>query len=218
MCVRHLTQEPDPWVNLHAIWEPLKNLALNSKFPQIRERSILALYEIDKIKSIPVLKDALRKEVEERGVERANRWSAIYQVGWILSKEGEYEYAFPYLMKAKMFREALKKNDRGAIPFLKEALSDKDEEIKVDAALGLIQFGEEKEKTFRVLVTFLNETNTKVNQHGAYGAYRGFAIKGLRALKDKRAISVLETAYKHDYEINKEEITAAISEIQQEAK
>ena len=178
-------------MRLRQTWKPevieaLKRIALESEYVQLRERATIALHEIGGRKYLPLIKEVLRREVEERGVTPESRKTVIYWAGRILSEEGEYEYAFPYLMKAKVFRISSKRKDRRAVPYAMKALKDKDEGIRLDAAGVLIRAGgvEDREKAFEALVDILENSKD--------GGYVDQAIYWLGELEDERAVPVLK--------------------------
>lgn len=203
-----------PGAELTGVVEPIKNIALNSKFPLLREQAVIALHEItreksiptfiDKKKSIPIFKEVLRREVEEREITNESRQSIIKAVGYILSKEGEYDYAFPYLMKAKIFEFSTDRGDLNALEYIKTALTENDEGLKLQAALSLLRLGKEenRELIFKTAVTVLRTSKD--------GAYRDIAIYILTELKDKRALPVLEEQLRIENSYIKDNILKSI--------
>ncbi|OGW31621.1 MAG: hypothetical protein A2X59_00910 [Nitrospirae bacterium GWC2_42_7] len=168
--------------------EPIKNIALNSKFSKLKERAIIVLHGIDKKKSIPILKEVLRKEVEEREITEERRRLPIIWAGRLLSKEGEYEYAFPYLMKAKVFEISAIRRDRRAITYMYIALKDKDPRVRIDSAWWLAEIGERSEELFLNVTACLRDQRCD----------KYYAIEILGKLKDKRAIPNLEEVIKEE--------------------
>lgn len=209
-------------VELTGIIKPLKNIALNSKFPLLRERAMLVLYKMDKEKSIPLIKEILRKEVEEREITKESRSYVITKLGMILTEEEEYEYAFPYLMKASVFEISAERNDRQAIPYMYKALRDRDAFVRISSAFWLAEMGERNEDIFSTLTHFLRETHDKrhVNtMEFPYPAYRSIAVRALGLLKDKRAIPLLEMLIKDKSVVgDAEEALEAIRKEQEETK
>ena len=190
-----------PGSELAGVVEPIKNIALNSKFPLLRERAVIALHEItreksiptfiDRKKSIPIIKEVLRKEVEDRGVTKENRRSVIYWAGRILDEEGEYEYAFPYLMKAKIFEISSKAGDKRALPHARAALNSTEELLRLDAALCLIRIGDktDREKIIATTSTILRSSKD--------GGYQDGAIYILGELRDPRGLPILNEQLKY---------------------
>jgi hypothetical protein len=189
-----------PGVELTGVIEPLKNIALNSKFPSLRERAVIALHKIDNKKSIPILKEVLRKEVKERGVTKENRTTIISLVGEILSEEGEYEFAFPYIMQAQVFYISAKRNDRRAIPYMYKTLQTPDPCIRVITAFALVSMQEKNDAIFKALLRSLEETRYLANSKkpGDPGC-RLKAVQILGDLQDYRALPLLEELQKKEF-------------------
>lgn len=197
-------------MNLRQTWRPevidaLKRIALESRYVQLRERATIALHKIDRKKYLPIIKEVLRKEVEEWGVTPESRKTVIYWAGRILSEEGEYEYAFPYLMKAKVFRISVKRRDRRAIPYMYEALKDKDDYVRIHAASGLSEMGEKNDEIFNTVIEFI--------EHEEKG-HLALAIIVLGELGDERGLPILERLVKKNIPYISDEAKRAIKVIE----
>lgn len=184
-----------PGSELAGVVKPLKNIALNSKFPLLRERALIALHDItreksiptfiDRKKSIPIIKEVLRKEVAVRGVAKENR-RVVYWAGEILAEEGEYEYAFPYLMKAAIFEISSKAGDKRALPYARAALNNIEEGLRLGAALCLVIIGDKTDNK-RIIAT-----TTVILRTSKDGGYQDQAIFILGELRDAQALPVLK--------------------------
>jgi hypothetical protein len=199
------------WEKIKAI-EPLKNMALNSKYQKLRFLAVLSLHDIDKKKFIPLFKEVLKKEVEERGVTKEARGSegVVSATGEILAEEGEYEFAFPYLMKAKIFRMSYLKKDEKAAPFARRALNDKDEKIRLEAAGSLVAIGNEADKK-----TVLGVLGKILETSDRNSSYRDSAIYILGELRDKDALPILKKALTVETGYVRNNILKAIKKIEE---
>jgi hypothetical protein len=206
--IQALEQLPKHWTP--AVRTSLKNIALNSQFYNLRERAIIALYNMDKKKSIPFIKEVLKWEIEIWGAERTVGLKSVRAAGRILTEAGEYDYAFPYLMKANYFKISVDRNDSQAIPFMRKALKMEDDSIKVKAAWGLSKFNIDREEVFSSLADYIERTN---NEEFAESGIRSTAIHTLGEMRDKRAIPILREAYKYEGPYDKQYIDQAIEDM-----
>lgn len=179
----------------HKIKEPLKNLALNSKHAFLRQTAIVTLYDMNNKKFIPFFKDLIKKEVEERGVTDNNR-QVIKVIGEYLSEQGEYEYAFQYLMKAKLFEESSKRNDRRAIPYMYAALKNDDPCYVVLTAWDLVEMGEKNTVVYEAIIKMLEDTKKQAKD---VAGCRANAVQVLGKLKNRKAIPLLNKLLQEDF-------------------
>lgn len=202
-----------PGLELTGIVEPLKNMALESRYYNIRAGALAVLYRMDRNKTKIILKEAIKREAK-KGKTNEEMRSMVFGIGEMLSEEGEYEFAFPYMMKAGVFYQAIGNKDTKAIPFLISALHEDDDYIRTDAAMGLLYLRAHEGEAFEALVDYLKRTNKKAKDfNGRIPAQRSFVIRSLGAYKDKRAVPVLEDALKYEDTININYINEALINI-----
>ena len=209
-----------PLTKFMPIEEPLKDIVLNSAHPNLRKESLISLYHIYHKKSIPFLKLILSKEVNERDITEVDAQGVIYWTSKLLIEEGEYEFVFPFLMKADVFSFSAELHDKRAIPYMRSALKDPRPFIKISAAFWLCKIGERGDDVFLTLfeylskqwemrkekcqhLSFLDEIkDTSIKEkikekihktHECFDAEDISAIQALGTLRDKKALPLLRT-------------------------
>lgn len=196
----------------------LKEIAMYHNNPGIRVGAVIAIFRNDNKKSMPFLKKLLIIEAGKHEITEGSIYVTSV-CGGILSNNGEYEFAFPYMMKACTFDVAIERKDRRAIPDMRKALSNPLDKVRVKAAYGLVDLNDSREEVLMTLLDFLGRSQDKaLDYRSGISADRASAVWMLARLKDRRAIPVLEDALNYEDRIGRDEINKAISIINGDIK
>jgi hypothetical protein len=199
------------------VFEIIKPIALKSCYPELREQAIWAVYELYQRESLPFLREILHNEVENRQISDLSRAKPLYWAARFLDEQGEYEYAFLYLMNARIWELSARKRDPRAVPFLQAALQDDHYLDRLYAAVWLSEYPDHSNDVFAILVEFLQKTRASVSfsETGIRQA-RVAAVHALSNLKDDRAIAVLkeELSFADNNSYQSDEINKAIAKLE----